>query len=206
MITGIKGVIRRISSGKIYIDTGNLEYEVNVPLNVIYELESRKGEEVRLFIHHQFLQDEQRLYGFLNQSQKDFFAAMQSVKGMGSSLALSLLSHLDGRTLLDIIEKKDLASLTHIPRIGKTTGETLIFEIGRKIDKWRKILSDSDDSASVIRTVKDASAEGAVEALVQLGYKESNARKAILSFCDETGRKADEFTESDLIRGAFRFL
>jgi holliday junction DNA helicase RuvA len=206
MITGIRGIVRRLSSSKVYIDTGSLEYEVHVPLNVIYELESKKQEEVFLFIHHQFLQDEQRLYGFSSKSQKEFFGAMQSVKGMGSSLTLSLLSHLDGERLLEIIERKDLASLTHIPRIGKTTGETLIFEIGRRIDKWKKILSDTNESSSVKKTQSDSSLDGATDALVQLGYKEPAARKAILNYCDEVPEKRNELTESDMIRGAFKYL
>ncbi len=208
MISGLRGKIAYLSGGKLRIDTGAAEYEVSVPLNVSYELEKTAAESgtVFLHIHHQFTQDGQKLYGFLESSQRDFFAAMQSVKGVGSSLALSLLSHTEAAVFLDIIEKKDVAALTKIPRIGKTTAETLVFEIGRKIDKWKTIISQSGAKLSPESKGSDANRDGAVEALVQLGYKEAAALKAVISYCEESGKEIKDCTEADMIRGALKYL
>lgn len=180
MIGAIYGKIESFRGSRVYIDTGGVIYEIYVPLNVLESLHKSFQEgntDTRLYIHHQFFDDGQRLYGFFEQSHRELFRSLQDIKGFGSSLALSILSHLDPEGLLALCEKNDVAGLKKIPRIGKTTAESLIFEINRRKDKFRKLL-DSESGASVA-TPEDLELEDAKTVLLQLGYKESQIDQAL---------------------------
>ncbi len=206
MIAGLRGRVAFLQPVLLHLDTGNVIYELHIPLSVFEKLQSHNlQEEVLFYIYHQFLQDgEERLFGFLDAGQRQVFGALQSIKGLGTSLALSLLSHLDGRTLFDICEKGDIASLTRIPRIGKSTAETIIFEVGRKREKWRGLLAvssgeDEMDPENLLETDREA----ALAALVQLGYKESQAAQALGKVAKKVSAQAPA---SDWIREALMHL
>ena len=204
MIAGISGTVARLGVSSVYIDTGGLEYEVFVPLNVFDELSRTSGgERVRLYIYHHFMQDEQRLFGFREPGQRDLFIAVKNLKGLGTSLALSLLSHLNGKTLLELCERKDVKALTKLPRVGKATAETIIFEVNRKRDKWEQIVGVGEDGVPG-EDVRGSEEELAYQALIQLGYKEKEAKEALLKHTSE--KDGGGLSASELIREALRLL
>ena len=177
MIAGIKGTLTRMGPGRIYIEANGIEYEVHVPLSVQSALSGGAGEEpVALKIYHHITDSDQRLFGFQSARQREFFVALQSIKGLGTVLALSLMSHLDAETFLDYCGRKDVKALCHIPRVGKTTAETLIFEVNRKRDKWQKLLDVQTSEAGADFSEGE---DLAMQALIQLGYKEKEALAAL---------------------------
>jgi len=204
MIAGIRGALVGFGAQKVYMEAGGLEYEIHVPLNVFDALErSRTRESVRLYIYHHFMQEEQRLYGFLDRGQREFFIALTSVKGLGTVLALSILSHLDASALLSLCEQKDVKALTRIPRVGKSTAETLIFEINRRLERWRKITEYSAQNEIPGDREEETDDEDlAVQALLGLGYKEKEARETLRKLTSGTEKKS----ASELIRDALRLL
>ena len=209
MISGISGRVRRFGVQRVYIDAGGLEYEVHVTLGVYDTLQRTRPEtEVYLYIHHQFSQEEQKLFGFLDPAQREFFQALQNIKGLGTVLTLSLLSHLDGRALLALCDRKDVTGLSRIPRIGKATAERLVFEIGRRRDKFQQLLDSArarageDDGHDADPPPPADEEDLAFEALLQLGYKEAQARK-VLAKVAESG---DDLSSGEMIRAALQLL
>lgn len=177
MISGISGTVKKFGPSTVHVDTGGVEYEVHVPLSVFEKLQMEPEPRIYLHVYHHFYQDGQRLFGFLEAGQRELFSALLTLKGLGSALALSLLSHLDGPSLLQICEVGDVKSLTRIPRVGKSTAETIVFEIGRKKEKWRQLLAVTGTQPA---RGAESSEEGlALEALLQLGYKENQARSVL---------------------------
>ncbi len=176
MIAGLHGKIVRFGASRIQLDAGGVEYEVQLPLDVFESLQKNAQDSVHLFIYHQFLTDgEQKLFGFLDPGSREFFIALQTIKGIGTSLALSILSHLRAGDLLAICERNDIESLCRIPRIGKTTAETIIFEIKRRRDKWSKLFLGDEPG----RQPEAMPEELALQALTaQLGYKENQVKAA----------------------------
>jgi len=207
MITGLRGTINSFGASRVFFEVSGVEYEVFVPLNVFEALQVvETGSELFFHIHHHYLQEEERLYGFLERNQRDFFAAIQAIKGIGSSLSLSLLSHLSGEALLALCEKKDITTLCRIPKVGKTTAETLIFEINRKIDKWRKLLdtaAPSRDGEPPVLPVIEMVTQG----LLQLGYRDAQIRTVLESVRKElqqSGESESSLTFSDWMNFALR--
>ncbi len=195
MISGIHGKLERLGAQSAFIMAGGLEYEVFVPLNVFDYLEKQgEGADVRLFVHHHFSQEDQRLYGFLDADEREVFRELIRLQGMGPSLALSVLSHFDGQRLLSSAEQNDVQSLMQIPRIGKKTAERLIFEISGRKERFRKLLSGAKTR------VKQSEQELAVQALLQLGYRETQIADAMKSL---SGKPQ---TASEWIAAALRAL
>lgn len=203
MISALSGTVARMGAASAHIDTGGVTYEVHVPLDVYAWLESQGPESaVRLYTVHHFGQDEQRLFGFRDEGRREFFLALRGLKGIGPALALSILSHVDGPALLALCAQGDVGALQKIPRIGKSTAEMIVFEIGRKMERWRKILpSDLPRGAEPGQPERPGSeSELALLALVQLGYKEKEARTLIGQIESDGG----EHSASELIREALR--
>lgn len=200
MISGLRGVVQRFGASRVYLLAGSVEYEVNVPLNVFEFLQQKKDAEHFLHIYHLFTSEEQRLYGFLQPSQRELFGAILSLKGFGSVLALSVLSHLDLSGLLDLCERGDAAALSRIPRVGKKTAESLVFEVNQKKERFRKLLDSEEQKKK--KPASDEETELAEQALIQLGYKEAQVQKALLLARSE----APGASASELIRLALRHL
>ncbi|MEQ9363145.1 MAG: Holliday junction branch migration protein RuvA [Leptospirales bacterium] len=189
MIAGLRGKIQRFGAARVYLDVQGVEYEVHVPLSVQSVLQMQGvGGEVSLRIYHHITESDQRLFGFQAAAQREFFLALQGVKGLGTGLALSLMSHLEPAQFLDLCARKDVKALCHIPRVGKATAETLVFEVNRRKDKWSKLLLAGDAFGEQVAGGKTRATtlvqlaeqeDLAVQALVQLGYKESEAVAAI---------------------------
>ncbi|MDH5655142.1 MAG: Holliday junction branch migration protein RuvA [Spirochaetia bacterium] len=198
MISGLKGTISGYGASKIYLNVSGVEYEVNVPLNVFEKLQmTGKGQDVFLFVYHQFMQDGQKLYGFLDRNQREFFSAVQNIKGLGTALSLSILSHLSAKQLIDLCEKKDVQSLCRIPRIGKSTAETLVFEVGRKIDRWKKVIALDEQGQTQLKEYDD---DVVLQALAQLGYRDSQIRSAVDKLKKEISEKKLDFNISEKIQ------
>ena len=204
MISAITGTVARTGVSSVHIDTGAVTYEVHVPLDVYAWLEAAKPDTtVRLHIVHHFGQDEQRLFGFRDEGRREFFLALRGLKGIGPALALSMLSHLDGPALLTLCERGDVTSLQKIPRIGKSTAEMIVFEIGRRLDRWRRLIPGDqgrDAGPAAVGSAPEKESELAALALVQLGYKEKDARALIA----QVESDAEEYSASELIREALR--
>lgn len=184
MISGIQGMLAHLGINSVFILASGVEYEIHVPLNVFDFIEKRPpGAEVSLRIHHHFSQEGQKLYGFMDQEQREVFRALLDLPGMGPSLALSVLSHYDGPTLLHYCEAGDIAALTQIPRVGDKTARRLAFEIQGKKERFRKLLS----GGKTPETDRDL----AVQALLQLGYREAQIKEAMAKLDPQPAAAAD---------------
>ncbi|MCB1166120.1 MAG: hypothetical protein KDK37_02555 [Leptospiraceae bacterium] len=220
MISGIRGSISRKAGTRLYVDTGAVEYEMIVPLNVLERVERvlLENSEAELFfhVHQQILPEEHRLYGFLDPQQRELFRTIQDIKGFGSTLALSILSHLDTRGLLAICESGDAKHLVHIPRIGKSTAEALIFEVNRKKKRFLKLLELEEgaaraglsESGELLAEPEDETFELVRQALIQLGYKDTQISKVLIKLDKDrsAGLDPNETSTSDWIRKALQLM
>jgi len=177
MISKLRGKISRIGVQSIFIDTGNIEYEVFTPLNVIeyFQKNTQKNSSFEIFIYHHFQGEEQKLFGFLEFSQRELFRTIITLKGIGPSLGLSILSHLNTMQLIQTCENHDIKTLTKIPRIGKTTAEEIIFEVNRKKKLFLKLLEHDFKIYPQI----SSDIEEVLQGMKYLGYNEKKVLEVI---------------------------
>jgi len=168
LIGQIKGILLGIDHQTALIDVSGVGYEVECPISTLCELPP-VGQTVTLLTHFVVREDAQLLYGFLTQEDRESFRILIKISGVGPKLAIGILSGLSGDDLARAVERDDLATLTRLPGIGKKTAERLVVEL-----RGRMSPGGHNQATSIKSPVEDA-----MLGLIALGYKESEARKAI---------------------------
>ncbi|MBN2429479.1 MAG: Holliday junction branch migration protein RuvA [Deltaproteobacteria bacterium] len=175
MIARLTGKIVYKSIDHLIVDVGGVGYRLIIPLSTYYALPDQ--ETVSFFVYTSVREDAIHLYGFLDNLEKEFFALLISVSGVGPRLAVNILSNIAAAKLGNAIEEGDIQRLTAIPGIGKKTAERLVLELREKV----KRLGLAGYPAGIRKEPFSPTQvlEDAVSALVNLGYKESQAKKAL---------------------------
>ncbi len=176
MIAQLAGALAYKSPEHLVVDVQGVGYQVFVSLNSFYRL-PEPGDRVHLLIHTHVREDALQLYGFFDREEKDLFLLLTGVSGIGPRLAMNILSGTPTQELEDAIETGDLVRLVAIPGIGKKTAERLVVELRDKI-KAVKGARASDGG----RRATGLEAE-AVSALVNLGYRRTEAEHAVKAAC-----------------------
>ncbi len=162
MIDSIKGRIREISDNALILDVGILSLIIEVDLETSSNL--NVGDEVELKVHLT-LGDEIRIYGFLNDENRELFRKLMKVSKVGPKKALRILSSTGASTLVEMINNEDVESLARLPGVGRKTAERIITELKGEL------IGASAENPKIL--------EEAIQALEALGYTRFEAGKAV---------------------------
>jgi Holliday junction DNA helicase RuvA len=196
MIALLTGEIVQRRADFIIIDVAGVGYRVQVPLTTYYALP--EAGKVRLHIHTHVKEDAISLFGFLSAAEKDFFALLISVSGVGPKLAINILSHMPAAELAMALAEDDIPRLTGIPGIGKKSAERLVLELQDKAAHFATTHLVSRDSAKP--SPASGLREDAISALINLGYKEVLASKAVKSLGLDQNAALEEVIKNALQR------
>ena len=191
MIVLIEGKLLKATPLSAIISAGGIGYAVNIPLTTAEKL-PQNGEIVILHTHAVYREDSQALYGFWEESDRDFFElVIEKVSGVGPKVAISLMSKLPLGNLISAISSEDANLLAKTPGIGKKTAERIIIELKDKLTIFASA-SQSIDLTSENQSVSAESEESskladAALALQALGYKQIDAKKAISKVVEKLG-------------------
>lgn len=175
MIGYLKGTIHKKSPEQLILDVRDVGYLLEISNQTYDELPS-EGEEVELLVYHHVTDNDQRLFGFANQNEKDLFELLITVKGVGPKLGLTILSGLPAEQITGAIVQEDKSALSQIKGIGKKTAQRMILELKDKISEMvDATYSPSSSTSSVSSNIK----EEAVSALQSLGFKKRDAQESI---------------------------
>ncbi len=194
MIGFLQGTLLRDDPERLLLDVHGVGYEVNVPLSTWYEIEKRRDETIRLFIHTHLREDGIALFGFWTEREKALFEKLIGVNGIGPRLARVILSGMAPDDLLGAIAAGDLGRLATIPGIGKKTAERMVLELREKMRELAATLPDQTAAAPADPDV--------VSALVNLGYKASLAERAVA----EARREKPDSVFNELLRASLNRL
>lgn len=201
MIAYIKGNLISAAQTYVIVEANGIGYQIFIPLSTNGRLPNEKSE---IFFHISFVirENSQSLYGFLTNQEKEIFEALMNITGIGPKLALAIVGHLSVQNLQEAIFQQDLSMLTKVPGIGKKTAERLILELK---DKFASIFSHSplDYAVSLPSDPKSLIIKDAMSALVNLGYNQIIAQKAIKKTLQEVTEEIDLPT---LIRSSLKHL
>ena len=195
MIARLRGSLLEKAPEQIVVDTGGVGYQLFVSLNSFYRLPN-PGVEVDLYVHTHVREDALQLYGFLDAAERALFLLLLQVSTIGPRVALGVLSGMDTPDLEDAIADGDTRRLVAVPGIGMKKAELMILQLREKV----RVLQQSR-AASETAARPGGDAAEAVSALVNLGYKQHEAERAVAR-TEETGTGA----LADLIREALRRL
>ena len=201
MISFLRGRLVAKHPPEVVLDVGGIGYELQVPMTTLFELPA-VGEETTLLTHFVVREDAQLLYGFHGEADRRLFRELIKVSGVGTKLALALLSGLDAQAFARCVQRDDVAALVALPGVGKKTAERLLVEMRDKAGKWLDELAPAPDVAAGNVEVTSVSVDfgsEAEQALVALGYKLPEAARLVAAVSNEEIASSEE-----LIRRALR--
>jgi Holliday junction DNA helicase RuvA len=199
MIGRLRGALAAKSPGEIIVDVGGIGYQVFVSLNTFSDL-PQPGAEVSLDIYTHVREDTLQLYGFVDRCEKDVFALLLSVSGIGPRLATNVLSGIPAGEMVEALTAGDVDRLMAIPGVGRKLAERLTVELKERASLLR------NGRGEVARGGAADSAAGtlvreATSALVNLGYRRPDAERVVKNAMARGGDRLEE-----VIRRALRGL
>jgi len=170
MIGRIHGTLITISAPKLLIDCHGVGYEVDVPMSTLYQLPA-VGQVITLLTHFHVREDQQQLFGFATDAERNAFRSLIKISGVGARTALAVLSGMSVGELIQAIATQDPGALVRVPGIGKKTAERLLLELKGKLAP--------DLGMAQHPTGKPDTTAEVIQALVSLGYSDKEAHLAV---------------------------
>jgi len=132
MISRLTGTLVR-DGEHVIIDCNGVGYEVSCSAYTLAGLPA-DGERVELKVYTQLRENALALFGFIDAQERDLFDQLITVKNVGPSTAIAILSGANPRDIAALIARQDVAGLTRIKGIGKKTAEMLVVELREKAE------------------------------------------------------------------------
>lgn len=200
MIAYVKGTLEELEQDAALIDVGGLGYRVYTPISEEL-IRHGIGSEVRLYTYLNVREDAMVLYGFLEKSTLSLFEQLISVTGVGPRSALMILSTLSPQQVISAVISDDKKTLSSVSGIGAKTASRIILDLK---DKVGKIGITSEDSGFAVpqAAVQAGPYQEAVEALVSLGFSQSEASRAVSRVTASSG----DLSLEDIIRASLKIL
>jgi holliday junction DNA helicase RuvA len=171
---------------------GAIAYEVQVPISSRFPAKGR----ARAWTHLVVREDAHTLYGFEDRETRHLFRLLLSVRGVGPTVALTLLSGLPRGPLVAAIAAGDAETLTRIRGIGAKTAHQILLDLK---DKATILAHAGSKPADGRRPAgEDPVVEDAVAALLSIGYSEKDARASV----ERAAKTADKKDLESLVRAA----
>ena len=205
MIAKLHGIIDSAAADRAVIDVAGVGYLVFCSARTLARL-PEVGQPARLFIETHVREDHIHLYGFVDPVERDWFRLLTTVQGVGARVALAILSVLGPDELLLAIAAQDKALVSRADGVGPKLAGRVVAELKDKaggLALGPAVGADAARAGGMIDAVSGGSATDAVSALVNLGYRQSEAYGAIAQASRRLGTEAG--VES-LIRGGLREL
>lgn len=176
MISYIKGEVTEIFDDTIVVEANNIGYNIKVPSSFMSRIVI--GNEYRIYTYLNVREDAMVLFGFSSRDELNMFKLLISVNGVGPKAGLLILSSLSADELRLAILADDKKTISKCQGVGAKTASKLILELKDKL-KLSDVIENSFN-IEVSDTMQDNNARGeAIEALVALGYSNSEALKAV---------------------------
>ena len=195
MIAFLNGILAAKSEDDCIIDVSGVGYRVEISSQTLQNLPDN-GKELKILIYHHITENDQRLFGFTSQKEKNLFEKLITVKGIGPKLGLTILSGMDAGELIESIVTQNVSSLSTISGIGKKTAERMVLELKDKL------FDQSGPSVvSAGGEMGDRRSES-ISALEALGFKKREAESTVSTII----KNSPKASVSDIVKMALSDL
>ena len=184
MIAKISGKLIELKESSILLEAGHLTYEVLIPVISMKKIIAHKGQQISLFTYHYYAMEKGGnnlvpcLIGFVEKIEEEFFEKFVTVKSVGKKTALQALA-IPISSIADAIERRDVKTLSALPKIGKRTAEQIIAELKGKVAKFALMKDEKLQESESVSLESDDFREEALMILQQLEYKRTEATQMV---------------------------
>jgi Holliday junction DNA helicase RuvA len=173
MIALLNGKVSEKNSSLVIIDVSGVGYGVYVPAEDFDRLVLDQN--VKLYIYEYVREQAHDLYGFLSRETMNLFEQLISVNGVGTKMALSMLSIGTVDSLRRAISSGEVKYLQSAPGVGRRLAERVVVDLKDKLGFEN---GDTFDLSQIIKS-DSPTTNDALAALIALGYNSSDAAKAL---------------------------
>ena len=199
MISYIRGELAAITEEKIIVEVNGIGYGIFMPRQSIHLLPSL-GNEVKIHTYLNVKEDAMQLFGFMTQDDLEVFKLVIGVNGIGPKGGLNILSQLSADGLRFAVLSNDVKAISASQGIGKKTAEKLILELKDKLS-LEDVLDHEPTATEAAGSVGSSIQSEAVQALVSLGYGNTEALKAVKKVGINDNSKVE-----DVLKQALKFM
>ncbi|MEH6471948.1 MAG: Holliday junction branch migration protein RuvA [Halopseudomonas sp.] len=201
MIGRLKGTLVEKQPPQLMIDVQGVGYEVEAPMSTIFRL-PELGQIVELHTHFVVREDAQLLFGFSSKDERALFRTLIKVSGVGPKMAIAILSGIGADDFARCVNQDDSAALVKIPGVGKKTAERLVVEMRDKMRDWLPLDNSFELTGDSVAAASDGAVHEAESALIALGYKPTQASKAVA----QARKKLGSGSAEELIRQSLKSM
>lgn len=166
----------------VAIEINGIGYKLNISLKTYEELVEINQKE-KLYVYTQVKEDDISYFGFKHENERELFRALISISGVGSKLALAILSTYNFEEIVDIVLENNINLFKKVPGLGIKKAQKIILDLESKVKKLiqldannkitsitknNKIVSDTSNTEIMIMK------EEISMALESLGYVNPN--------------------------------
>ena len=174
MIVYVRGTLAEKEPARVVIEAAGVGYELLIPLST-YERLPREGQEVKLLAYHCVREDDEILFGFASTEERELFAKLTGVSGVGPKIALAILSGGSVGELSLAIASGNAKRISSVKGVGKKTAETICIELKDKVNAIEALAAtDRKGVSGAAPMLRDA-----ILALSALGFSEETANKMV---------------------------
>ena len=196
MIAKLTGLLDDFGPDWAVIDVAGVGYLVACSAKTLSALGVR-GDACTVFTQMQVSETDIRLIGFASGAERDWFRLLTAVQGVGSKVALAILSALTTEELQRACAGGDAAIVARAQGVGPKLASRIVNELKDKVGAL-----PTTTGSPALAAVPAGSASGdAVSALQNLGFKPNVATEAVARALDELG---DGAGLNELIRVALK--
>lgn len=199
MIAKLTGLVDSVCDGFLILDVNGVGYRVFCSANTIGKLPAR-GEVMSLLIETQVREEHIHLIGFADATEQQAFGLLSSVQGVGSRVALAILSALSPNDVQMAVMTGDAKAFTRATGVGPKLGLRIATELKGKTgalgcNETMTVIGSTPAGNSHVMTE-------AVSALVNLGYGRTEAGMTVATVL----RANPDIPVADLIRLSLKEL
>ncbi len=199
MIYMLTGTLIEKNVDSVVIDASGVGFYVAMPSTAIGALPAA-GQKCTVYTHMNVKEDAMDLYGFADKTSRSLFRMLLAVSGVGPKVALAVLSYLSPTQILMAISAGEHKAFTKCPGIGPKLAQRMVLELKDKVGKTEDF-SDFGDlpTVSAAAAPESGALQKAIQALVGLGYTQSEAAMAV-------SKQPKDASLEDLIRLSLKAL
>ena len=191
MFEYLRGTLIENQISYAVVDVGGVGYKLWIAPST---LSSPVGEECTIYTSFVVRENSQSLYGFVDAASRNLFETLINISGIGPKTGLCILSQFSPDHFRDAVVTENIAQISSVPGLGKRTAEKIILELKDKLLKMPTLSKSTSSQPAGLHL-------DAIGALVNLGFSEKAAAKAIEKVSKKSSKKMEL---SEMITEALR--
>lgn len=193
MIAKLKGILDDTGADWAVIDVSGVGYLVHCSARTLAAM-GAAGDACTVFTDLQVSENDMRLLGFAEAAERDWFRLLTQIQGVGSKVALAILSTLTPHDLATACAQGDAAMVARANGVGPKLA-------GRIVNELKDKAGAIPGGTGIVAVPRGGASADAVSALENLGFKPATASRAVTEALAELG---DGASEGELIREALK--